>query len=69
MRPYVLFATNAFGAGGAQDGALTVVSYLYDRGFRLFQLGYASSIAWVLFMIIFVFTLINLRVGRINEAY
>ncbi len=66
---YVLFATNAFGAGGAQDGALTVVSYLYDRGFRLFQLGYASSIAWVLFMIIFVFTLINLRVGRINEAY
>jgi multiple sugar transport system permease protein len=66
---YVLFATNAEGAGGPQDGALTVVGYLYDRGFHLFQLGYASSIAWVLFTIIFVFTLLNLRVGRINEAY
>lgn len=66
---YVLFAANAEGVGRPRDGALTVVSYLYERGFRLFQLGYASSIAWVLFVIIFVFTLINLRVGRINDAY
>ncbi len=66
---YVVFATNADGTGGPLDGALTVVGYLYDKGFRLFQLGYAASIAWVLFIIIFVFTLINLRIGRINEAY
>lgn len=65
---YILFAT-AEGMGGALDSALTIVPYLYDRGFRLFQFGYASAIAWVLFIIIFAFTLLNLRVGRANEAY
>lgn len=67
---YILFAgTAGQGMGGNLDAALTVVGYLYERGFRLFQLGYASAIAWTLFLIIFVMTLINLRVGRANEAY
>ncbi len=61
---YILFAGQAGeGMGGNLDGALTVVGYLYERGFRLFQLGYASAIAWVLFAIIFVITIINLKVG------
>ncbi|HEX2913632.1 MAG TPA: sugar ABC transporter permease [Chloroflexia bacterium] len=50
--------------GGPLDSALFIVPYLYDRGFNRFQLGYASSIAWVLFIIIFIVTLINLRFGR-----
>lgn len=50
--------------GGPLDSALFIVPYLYDRGFNRFQLGYASSIAWVLFIIIFILTLINLRLGR-----
>lgn len=66
---YILFAQAAQGMGGVLDSALTIVGYLYERGFRLFQLGYASSIALVLFGIIMVLTLINLRVGRSNEAY
>ncbi|MBK8023928.1 MAG: sugar ABC transporter permease [Chloroflexi bacterium] len=65
---YILFA-GAEGMGGVLDSGLTVVPYLYDSGFRLFQMGYASAIAWILFAIIFVLTLINLRVGRANEAY
>lgn len=65
---YILFAT-AEGMGGALDSALTIVPYLYDKGFRLFQFGYASAIAWILFIIIFALTLINLRVGSANEAY
>lgn len=65
---YILFAS-AEGMGGVLDSGLTVVPYLYDRGFRLFQMGYASAIAWILFAIIFVLTLINLRVGRASEAY
>lgn len=65
---YILFAT-AEGMGGALDSALTVVPYLYDSGFRLFQFGYASAIAWILFIIIFALTLLNLQVGRANEAY
>ncbi|MBL8132401.1 MAG: sugar ABC transporter permease [Anaerolineae bacterium] len=65
---YILFATSE-GMGGVLDSGLTVVPYLYDSGFRLFQMGYASAIAWILFAIIFVLTLINLRVGRASEAY
>ncbi len=65
---YILFASSE-GMGGVLDSGLTMVPYLYDSGFRLFQMGYASAIAWILFFIIFIFTLINLRVGRANEAY
>jgi multiple sugar transport system permease protein len=53
--------------GGPLDSALMIVPYLYDRGFDRFQLGYASSIAWVLFAIIFILTTINLRIGREKE--
>ncbi len=63
---YVLF-TDAEGVGGLLDSGLTSVVYLYDQGFRQFNLGYASAIAWILFFIIFVFTLINLRAGRSRE--
>lgn len=66
---YILFNQPGASVGGTLDAALTVVGYLYERGFRLFQLGYASAIAWVLFIVIFILTLVNLRVGRANEAY
>jgi len=66
---YVLFASPNGNIGGALDSVLTVVTYLYERGFRLFDMGYASAIAWVLFVIIFIFTMINLQVGQADEAY
>jgi multiple sugar transport system permease protein len=66
---YILFNQTAQSVGGTLDAALTIVGYLYEKGFRLFQLGYASAIAWFLFIVIFILTLINLRVGRSNEAY
>lgn len=64
--PYLLFG-GVTGAGGLLDSALTLVTYLYDKGFGRFQLGYASAVAWVLFIIVFILTLINLRVGEPNE--
>ncbi|OLV18497.1 binding-protein-dependent transport systems inner membrane component [Deinococcus marmoris] len=64
--PYVMFGTVS-GPGGLLDSALTLVSYLYDRGFSHFQLGYASAVAWVLFIIVFILTLINLRIGDPDE--
>jgi multiple sugar transport system permease protein len=66
---YILFNQTAQSVGGTLDAGLTIVGYLYERGFRLFQLGYASTIAWFLFIVIFILTLINLRVGRNSEAY
>lgn len=50
--------------GGPNNATLTMVLYLYQRGFGQFgqfEFGYASAIAWALFAIIFVFTLIIVR--------
>jgi multiple sugar transport system permease protein len=65
---YIVFSTTET-IGGVLDSALTVVAYLYDTGFNMFRLGYAASIAWVLFAVIFVMTMISLRLGRVNELY
>lgn len=64
---YVLYSAVS-SVGGPLDSALTPVLYLYFMGFSRFKLGYASAIAWILFAIIIVLTIINLRVNRANEA-
>lgn len=51
------------------NGRLTTVYYLYLQGFRDFQFGRASSMAWVLFAVIFVVTLIQFRLSSRAEAY
>ncbi|MDR7273225.1 carbohydrate ABC transporter permease [Catenuloplanes atrovinosus] len=60
---YIVFRAVS-SVGGVQDGGLMLVPYLYDMGFTKFQLGYASAIAWTLFLIIFVISMIQLRVTR-----
>ncbi|MFC5834994.1 carbohydrate ABC transporter permease [Nonomuraea insulae] len=63
---YIVFrGTNMI--GGVLDSGLMIVPYLYDQGFTHFKLGYASAIAWVLFLIIFVLSLANLRLGRATK--
>ena len=47
--------------GGPNNATSTLVYYLYKQGFQLFEFGYASAIAWVLFAIILVFTLILVK--------
>jgi multiple sugar transport system permease protein len=64
---YLLFPTSVGSIGGLQDMALMIVPYLYDAGFNKFRLGYASAIAWILFAIIFVVSMINLRITRSLE--
>ncbi|KIL37478.1 ABC transporter permease [Cohnella kolymensis] len=44
------------GTGGPVNSTLFYTLYLYQNGFGNFQMGYASSMAWVLFIIIGVFT-------------
>ncbi len=50
--------------GGPLDSTLFYVLYLYRKGFEDFQMGYASAMAWVLFGVIFVLTLIQLRLSK-----
>jgi multiple sugar transport system permease protein len=47
--------------GGPGDASRTVVMYIYEQGFRYFKMGYASSVAVLLFVIIAVLTLIQFR--------
>lgn len=55
--------------GGPNNATLTMVLYLYRRGFLMARFGYASAIAWVLFLIIMVFTLFTLRSSRSSTFY
>jgi multiple sugar transport system permease protein len=52
--------TNAFIAtnGGPLDSTLFYVLYLYRQAFEYFQMGYASAMAWILFLIVLLCTLI-----------
>ncbi len=47
--------------GGPQNGTLSVVLHMYREGFKWWNMGYAAAIAFVLFLIIFVATLVQLR--------
>ncbi|WP_223252962.1 carbohydrate ABC transporter permease [Arthrobacter sp. AFG7.2] len=47
------------GTGGPADSTLFYSLYLYEQGFGRLNMGYASAMAWVLVLIIAVFTAIN----------
>lgn len=45
--------------GGPGSSTTTIVFYLYQQGFQNYDLGYASSIAWMLFLVIMFVTAIQ----------
>src|SRR5206468_7491833 len=49
--------------GGPNNATITMVLLLYRKAFQNFHFGYASAIAWVLFVIILFFSLIVIRSG------
>ena len=55
--------TSAFVAtnGGPLDSTLFYVLYIFRQGFEYFNMGYASALAWVLFLIILALTLVIVR--------
>jgi multiple sugar transport system permease protein len=50
--------------GGPNNASLTLVLYLYTKGFKHFEFGYASAIAWVMFALILIWTLLVLGSAR-----
>jgi multiple sugar transport system permease protein len=56
-QPYVMTG------GGPYNSTLFYVLYLYQNAFRYFQMGYASALAWILFIYILVLTLMIFRSG------
>lgn len=55
--------------GGPANSTLFYVLYLYKNGFQFFKMGYASALAWVLFAIILIFTVLQLRGSKLWVYY
>jgi lactose/L-arabinose transport system permease protein len=78
LRPVIIFTsiTSTIGAlqlfdenfiltqGGPNNATLTPVLYLYKVGFRQFDFGYASAIAWLLVALTAVIAIVQFRVMR-----
>ena len=50
--------------GGPADASLFYLLYLYRQAFQYFDMGYASALAWVLFVVILVLTIILFKTGK-----
>jgi len=53
--------------GGPLNATLSIVLMMYREGFKWWSIGYAAAVAFTLFVIIFVATLIQLRLQREQE--
>jgi len=59
--------TAFFGSGNttySNDAALFYVIYLFRQGFEYLHMGYASAMAWLLFVVILIFTIVQFAISR-----
>ena len=56
-------------AGGPNDATLFFVLYLYNKAFIDFEMGYASALAWILFVIILLMTLCVVKFSKLWVHY
>jgi ABC-type sugar transport system permease subunit/ABC-type glycerol-3-phosphate transport system substrate-binding protein len=49
---------------GPNDAGLTMVPHIYSAGFEQYRMGLASAIAYVLFVVIFMITIVQLKLGQ-----
>ncbi|HET7692000.1 MAG TPA: sugar ABC transporter permease [Gemmatimonadota bacterium] len=54
--------------GGPLQATTSVVLLMYEQGFRWWNMGYAAAIAFVLFLVIFAITLVQLRFQPRSDA-
>ena len=50
--------------GGPVESTLSVLYFMYDQGFKWWNLGFASAVAFGLFLIMIVFTALQYRFAR-----
>jgi multiple sugar transport system permease protein len=60
---YFMTGTGGQSAGGPINSTLMTVVYLFRVAFEQFKMGYGSTIAWVLFLVILVFTLLQWKIS------
>jgi cellobiose transport system permease protein len=57
------------GLGGRGNALLTMFMYLYNSAFRQFEFGYAAAVSYVMFVLILLLSLVNLKFfGKSSEA-
>jgi multiple sugar transport system permease protein len=68
LNAFTQIYTAYFGGGSAgaeaPDAALMYAIYLFRQAFEFFNMGFASAMAWLLFVITMIITLINVTVSR-----
>jgi len=52
---------------GPDNSGLTIVTYLYEVGFNEGDLGLGSAIGWMVALIIFVLSMLQIRASRVTE--
>lgn len=53
---------------GPLKSTYTVVNYIYEKGFQSSEMGYASAMSFVLFIVIFIITLIQHKYLKMEES-
>ncbi len=48
-------------SGGPLDSTKVLVFYLYENAFKYFEMGYASAVAYLMFAMIFILTLLQMK--------
>jgi multiple sugar transport system permease protein len=49
---------------GVDNSTLFYVLYLFNQAFRYFHMGYGAAMAWLLFAIVLVVTILQFRLAR-----
>ncbi len=55
--------------GGPVDSTVVPVLYLFNNAFQYFKMGYASAWAWILFVVILILTVIQLKLAPLWVYY
>jgi multiple sugar transport system permease protein len=50
--------------GGPENGTLVLAYYIYQQGFEFFDVGYASALAMIMFVIVMALTVVQVTVRR-----
>jgi multiple sugar transport system permease protein len=61
---YTMFFGSRIAQQSSGDAALFYVVYLFQQAFQFLHMGYASALAWILFLVIGAITLIQVKVGN-----
>jgi hypothetical protein len=65
---YTMYFGNKITQESTSDAALFYVVYLFQQAFQFLHMGFASAMAWLLFVIILTITVIQVRVGTASST-